>query len=55
MIKPTVKEPILIQMEPSILENGRTISKTGLEFKSGWMDRNMKGSIKMGPKQEKVC
>lgn len=48
MIKLTGKAHILIQMVPSMWENGRMISSMGRESKNGMMGRNMKGSIKMG-------
>ncbi len=38
---------ILIPMELSMLDNGRTISKMDKECNSGWTDKNMKDSIEM--------
>ena len=47
MIRRMELELILIQMEPSMLGNGKMINRMALEFKSGWMGKDTKGSIEM--------
>jgi hypothetical protein len=54
MIKPMGKEFTLIQTEPNTLDNGKMISSTVSGFKNGLMDKNMKASIEMVLKLERV-
>jgi len=53
--KRMAKEPILIRMELNILDNGKTISKTGWGFNNGLMAKNMRVSTKMEQRPGKGC
>ncbi len=45
MIKPMVKEFIIIMMAPNIWDNGKMIYNKVLEYKHGQMVQNMKENI----------
>lgn len=53
MIKLMEQEPIPIQMERSMLDNGKMISRMVLELRNGQMDKDMKENIEMEQKLEK--
>jgi hypothetical protein len=55
MIKQMGKAPILIQMEQSTLDSGKTTNKMGLGYRNGLMVKNMKDSTKMVQRLAKVC
>lgn len=54
MIRLMAKGFIPIQTGPNMLDNGKMINSTASEFKNGLMDKNMKDSIEMGLKLERV-
>lgn len=54
MIRLMGKGFIPIQTEPNMLDNGKMINSTALEFKNGLMAKNMKDSIEMVLKLERV-
>ena len=54
MIRLMAKGFIPIQTEPNMLDNGKIIISTALEYKNGLMAKNMKDSIEMVLKLERV-
>jgi len=54
MTKHPVSELMFTLMVPDMKENGKRIYKMGLESKPGLMALNMKETIKMAKKMEKV-
>ena len=54
MIKQTVREFILIRMEPNTKANEKMINKMGKAKNNGRMELNMKVSIFKGKKKEKA-
>ncbi len=54
VIKQMVMVNILILTELNIQENGRMINNMVMEFKNGWMVKDIKVNIEMELKQGKV-
>lgn len=54
MIKQMVLVPTLIQMELNIRVNGKMISNMVMGFRNGLMGRDMRVSIRMGPRLARV-